>query len=259
MVSTKPQVGLFVTCLVDVIRPEVGFATVQLLEAAGCRVEVPAHQTCCGQPASSAGDRQQAAAVAREVIRSFESFDYVVGPSGSCLSILARHYPLLLSDDPEWWERARSLARRTWELTRFLDEVAPPKGLNPAYPGIATYHDSCSGLRELGIREQPRRLLGQVQGLELRDMEARDVCCGFGGTFCVSYPEISARMVDDKVASILATGADTVLGGDLGCLMNIAGRLRRRGEPLRVFHVAEVLAGRAQGVGLAGALEEAAV
>lgn len=241
--SSPPRVAVFVTCLADLLRPQVGFATVKLLEAAGCRVEVPTTQTCCGQPAYNSGDRADAQALARQTIAACEGFDYVVLPSGSCAGML-RQYPALLADDPAWAARARGLADKTYELVSFLTDVIRLDRLPPVrYHRTVTYHDACSGLRELGIREQPRRLLAQVEGLRLVEMRDTEVCCGFGGTFCVKYPEISARLATDKCAAIAATGADEVLAGDLGCLLNIAGRLRRDGSPVKARHVAEVLAG----------------
>lgn len=239
----QPTVALFVTCLVDLMRPAVGFAAVKLLREAGCRVVVPAAQTCCGQPAYNSGDSKDAAAIARNVIAAFKGFDYVVAPSGSCAGTIKVHYPELFADDPKMARAAEDLANRTWELTSFLDQVMKVGPVAGRLEAVATYHDSCSGLRELGIREQPRRLLAGIDQLELKEMNTWERCCGFGGLFCVKYPDISEKMVDVKVEDIAATGADTLLGGDLGCLMNIAGRLQRRGHDVRVRHVAEVLAG----------------
>jgi L-lactate dehydrogenase complex protein LldE len=241
--AAPPRVGLFVTCLVDLFRPSVGFAAVKLIEACGCTVEVPRAQTCCGQPAYNSGDRAGAKSVARQVIAAFAPYDYVVVPSGSCGGMLRQHYPALFADDPATAEAARSLAAKTWELVAFLADVMPFAGTGARYDGVATYHDACSGLRELGVKEQPRRLLAQVAGLRLKEMASPEVCCGFGGTFCVKYPAISDRMVSDKAADIEASGADTLLAGDMGCLLNMAGKLSRRGSTVRVRHVAEVLAG----------------
>ncbi|MGQ9364859.1 (Fe-S)-binding protein [Azospirillum sp. ST 5-10] len=242
---TGRRVGLFVTCLVDLYRPTVGFAAVKLLEEAGCTVEVPAGQTCCGQPAYNAGRRADAQALARRTIALFEGFDHVVVPSGSCAGTIRVHYPELLADDPAWAPRARHLAARTHELVSFLTDVLGLSAVAARHAGAVTYHDSCSGLRELGIREQPRRLLRSVAGLELREMAGTEVCCGFGGTFCVKYPDVSGRMVADKAAAVAATGAATVLAGDMGCLLNIAGKLSRDGSPVAARHVAEVLSGLA--------------
>lgn len=245
-----PRVGLFATCLMNLFRPTVGFAAARLLEDAGCTVEVPMAQSCCGQPGYNSGDFDAARALAKQVITAFEGFDYVVGPSGSCMATLRNDYPKLFEDDPAWRPRAEALAARSHELLSFLTDVCGVSTVAAAYTGTVTYHDSCSGLRGLGIKAQPRLLLGSVGGLQLTEMQDAEVCCGFGGTFCVKYPEISGRMVDDKLANVAATGADTLLGGDLGCLMNMAGRLRRQGSTLKVFHTAEVLAGMATGGGI---------
>lgn len=241
--TAKPRVALFATCLVDMFRPAVGFAAVQLLEDAGCQVEVPVGQTCCGQPAYNSGDRADARKLALNAIRLFAGYDYVVMPSGSCAAMVRHHYPLLFQDDPELARLARSMAERTHELVSFLTDVMKVDTVRARYDGKVTYHDSCSGLRELKVKDQPRRLLASVEGLDLAEMAAPEECCGFGGTFCVKYPEISDKMVGDKAADIAATGAGTVLAGDVGCLMNIAGKLKRQGSPVKVRHVAEVLAG----------------
>ena len=238
-----PRVGLFVTCLVDLHRPSVGFAAIKLLEQAGCEVEVPRAQTCCGQPAYNSGDWRTARDLGLGILDAFAGFDYVVAPSGSCGGMLTRHLPGLFEGDPNLRARADALAARTFELVQFLTDVMGVETVGAEYDGVVTYHDGCSGLRELGIKAQPRALLAGVVGLELRELAEPDVCCGFGGTFCVKYPDISTRMVSDKTADIAATGADTVLAGDLGCLLNIAGRLLREERPIEVRHVAEVLAG----------------
>jgi len=236
------RVGLFVTCLVDMIRPSVGFAAVKLLEDAGCTVEVP-RQSCCGQPAFNSGDRATARAIAEQVIEAFAPYDYVVAPSGSCAGQLKAHYPELFHGDPNWLPRADALAAKTSELISFLVDVLGVTRVDAALETTATYHDSCSGLRELGVRIQPRRLLGSVRGLTLKEMRDSDVCCGFGGTFCVKYPDISNAIVAKKSANIAASEARLLLAGDLGCLMNMAGKLQREGKPIEVRHVAEVLAG----------------
>ena len=225
------------------MRPSVGFAAVKLLEDAGCRVEVPRAQTCCGQPAYNSGDRADTQALARQTIAAFEGFDYVVAPSGSCAAMIHEHYPALLAEDAAWSERAKRVAARTHELVSFLTEVRGVTDVAARFEGSVTYHDSCSGLRELGIQDQPRALLRSVAGLSLTEMKDSDVCCGFGGTFCVKYPDISNTMVSDKAECIEKSGAGTLLAGDLGCLMNMAGKLQRRGAAVRVRHVAEVLAG----------------
>jgi L-lactate dehydrogenase complex protein LldE len=251
--AVERRVGLFVTCLVDLFRPTVGFAAVKLLEDAGCTVEVPALQACCGQPAYNSGDREDAKAIARQVIAAFAGFDYVVVPSGSCGGMIRTHYPELFADEPSMAEEAGDLASRTFELVSFLTDVLHITQVAANYAGTATYHDACSGLRELGVKAQPRRLLGSVAGLTLKEMATPELCCGFGGTFCVKYPEISDKMVSDKAADIAATGADTLLCGDMGCLLNMAGKLRRLGKEVRVRHVAEVLAGMTDAVAPLGA------
>jgi L-lactate dehydrogenase complex protein LldE len=222
---TGPKIGLLVTCLVDLFRPNVGFAAIKLLEDAGCTVDVPPTQTCCGQPAYNSGDRADAKAIAKAVIAAFEPYDYVVAPSGSCAGMLRKHYPPLFADDAEWRPRAEAVAAKTWELISFLTDVRGVTAVAARYDGSVTYHDSCSGLRELGIARQPRQLLATVEGLELRELPDADVCCGFGGTFCVKFPEISNAIVEKKVELVAETGADTLLAGDLGCLLNLAGKL----------------------------------
>jgi len=243
----QPKVALFVTCLVDLFRPTVGFAAVKLLEDAGCRVEVPVAQTCCGQPAFNSGDTADARAVAEQVIAAFEGYDYVVVPSGSCGGMIKLHYGDLFVGDPVWSSRADRLSAKTFELVSFLTDVLGVTAVQAGFAGSVTYHDSCSGLRELGIRAQPRLLLGSVDGLSLTELKDADVCCGFGGTFCVKYGEISNTIVGKKTANITASGAGTLLAGDLGCLMNMAGKLKRDGSAVEVRHVAEVLAGMTQG------------
>lgn len=248
--TPRPQVALFVTCLVDLIRPSVGFATLDLLQRAGCDVVVPDGQSCCGQPGYNSGDFPASQTIARQFIKTFEGYQYVVAPSGSCIGMVKHHYPRLLSEDPQWHARAVALAEHCFELTSFLVDVMQ---LDPAQlsqgqkPVTACYHDSCAGLRELGVEQQPRTLLAGVAGLELKEMQDTDVCCGFGGTFCVKLPDISREMVDTKLANAEATGAALLLGGDMGCLLNIAGRVSREGKALEVRHVAEVLAGDLSG------------
>jgi L-lactate dehydrogenase complex protein LldE len=243
MTQTSPSVGLFVTCLVDLIRPSIGFAAVKLLEDAGCTVDVPEAQTCCGQPAFNSGDRKTAADLARNVIAAFKGYDYVVAPSGSCGGMIVKHYPELFAEGSVDHAAAVDLASRSHELVSFLTRVMKVTAVDARFPAKATYHDSCSGLRELGIRNEPRQLLASVEGVTLKEMTDAEVCCGFGGTFCVKYPGISDKMLEKKLKHIAASGADTLIAGDLGCLMNIAGKLKREGSHIRVRHVAEVLAG----------------
>ena len=243
----RPLAGLFVTCLVDVVRPSIGFAAAKLIEAAGCEVTVPGGQTCCGQPAYNSGDRADARALARQTVIAFRGCDYVVAPSGSCAGMLKKHYPLLLADDPELAEEARRFAGRVHELVSFLVDVRGmtevPAALQSGAPGRVTYHDSCSGLRELGVKQQPRQLLTSIKGLELVEMADSEICCGFGGTFSVKFPDISNAMVEKKTERIAAAGPTTLLAGDLGCLLNMAGKLAREGRDIGARHVAEVLAG----------------
>ena len=236
------RVGLFVTCLVDLMRPSVGFAAVKLLEDAGCKVFVP-EQTCCGQPAYNSGDRATAKALARQTMRAFADCDWIVAPSGSCAGMLSKHYPELFADEPDAAREAQAFAAKCRELVSFLTDTLGVTSVKSAYEGVATYHDSCSGLRELGVHDQPRKLLATVKGLSLIELMDADVCCGFGGTFAAKYGELSGAIVTKKCAQIAATQADTLLAGDLGCLMNMAGRLTREGRKVKVRHVAEVLAG----------------
>jgi L-lactate dehydrogenase complex protein LldE len=198
-------------------------------------------QTCCGQPAYNTGDYDAAIPVARQVIAAFESADYVVVPSGSCAGMINHHYPKLL--EGEWRQRAIALAAKTFELTTFLAEIAAPIPAAKPIDRTVTYHDSCAGLRELAIKQQPRQLLQQIRNVEINELEQTEVCCGFGGTFCAKMPALSAKMVGDKLANAKATGADILTGGDLGCLLNIAGKARRDGIAIEVRHVAELLAG----------------
>jgi L-lactate dehydrogenase complex protein LldE len=242
--ATRPRVGLLVTCLVDLFRPQAGFAAIALLEAAGCEVVVPSAQTCCGQPAYNSGDRRDAITLAQRTIELFEPFDHVVIPSGSCAGMLRLHYPDLLAGDPVWAARAAALAERTVELTQFLVQRGMPSPIDAEHDGAVAFHDSCSALRETKSISEPRLLLRAVRGLELRDLADPEACCGFGGTFCVKYPAISDDMVTRKAADIVATGAETLAACDLGCLLNIAGKLARAGSSVRCFHVAEILAGR---------------
>jgi L-lactate dehydrogenase complex protein LldE len=240
------RVGLFVTCLVDLMRPSVGFAAIELLEAGGAEVVVPPGQTCCGQPAYNSGDRADAKALAAKVVAEFEGCDYLVAPSGSCSGMIRTHYPSLFDDDPAMLARIEALAAKTHELTDFLVNVLKLDRVPGRFDGTITYHDSCAGLREMGTRAQPRALLAMVPGLTLKELPGAEVCCGFGGTFSIKFGEISARLADNKCQDIAGTGADAVVLGDLGCMLNIEGKLRRRGDTkTKVLHVAEVLAGKA--------------
>lgn len=237
------RIGLFATCLVNTMRPRVGFAALKLLEDAGFDVSVPGDQTCCGQPNYNSGDRESARSFARGFVSLFGEFDYVVVPSGSCAAMVKVHYPKLFNEDEQEKAAMEQIAARTFELVSFLTDIAGVDGVDAAHTTSVTYHDACSGLRELKIKQQPRTLLNSVEGLELKEMEDADVCCGFGGLFCVKYPDVSGEMVRKKSEEIVKTEADAIVTGDVGCLLNIEGALTRRGETTRTYHVAEVLAG----------------
>jgi L-lactate dehydrogenase complex protein LldE len=237
------RVGFFVTCLVDLVRPRIGFAAIELLESAGCEVVVPATQTCCGQPGYNSGDVKSGRALALKFLNEFEGCDYVVAPSGSCSGMIRTHYPVIFKDEPETLGRLTALTDKTYELTDFLVNIVKLNKFKTNFSGSITYHDSCSGLRELGVKSQPRALLTQC-GLPVTEMLDAEVCCGFGGTFSVKLGDISTRMADNKCVNANATGADAIVGGDLGCLLTIEGRLRRNGDKkTQVLHVAEILAG----------------
>jgi len=238
------RVGFFVTCLVDLMRPSIGFAAIKLLEAGGAQVVVPETQTCCGQPGYNSGDRKGAIALATKLIGEFEACDYLVAPSGSCTGMIKTHYADLFRDDPALLLRAGALGAKTWELTDFLVNVLKLNAVPGKFSGTVTYHDSCAGLREMGVKQQPRELMAKVRGLILKEMTECETCCGFGGTFSIKYGEISSRLADNKCEFVAQSKADAVVLGDLGCMLNIEGRLRRRGDmTTRVLHVAELLAG----------------
>jgi L-lactate dehydrogenase complex protein LldE len=237
------RVGLFVTCLVDLVRPNIGFAALSLLESAGCEVVVPGAQTCCGQPGYNSGAREVSKALALKVLAEFRDCDYVVAPSGSCTGQVRVHYVQDLFKDAPEREEFERLAEKWYELSEFLVHVLKVKSLPGRFEDDVTYHDSCSGLRELGIKSQPRELL-KMAGASVAEMAECEKCCGFGGTFSVKLGDISTRMAENKCVNIKASGAKVVAGGDLGCLLNIEGRLRREGDmETRVVHFAELLAG----------------
>lgn len=242
--KNKPTVGLFVTCLVDLFRPSVGFSAVKLIENAGCEIDVPMAQTCCGQPAYNSGDKASTREIAVQVLELFEGFDYVVAPSGSCASMIKKHYTELFEEGDPLHKRMSALADKTHELVSFLTDVMFVTQTIDTLDKSITYHDSCSGLRELGIEKQPRKLLSSIKNLDIKEMKDSDVCCGFGGTFCVKYSDISNAIVEKKTQAIKDTKADMLLAGDMGCLMNMAGKLKREGSNIEVRHVAEVLAGK---------------
>jgi L-lactate dehydrogenase complex protein LldE len=239
-----PRASLFVTCLVDQLFPQVGMAMAEVLERIGWQVDFPEAQTCCGQPAFNTGYHAEAARVARHFLGVFEEAEYVVIPSGSCCSMVTHHYRELFADDPAALAATEALVPRVWEFSKFLLEVAKVEDVGARLEEVVTFHDSCHGLRQLRVKEGPRRLLSRVRGLELREMDAAEECCGFGGTFSVKFPDVSRAMAQVKLDSIARTGAGTVVGIDASCLMQIRGAASRAGLPLRAMHLAEVLASR---------------
>jgi len=242
MVSTK-NVTLFVQCLVDGIYPEVGEAMVTIFNKLGISINCPLDQTCCGQSAFNAGYRKAARVAAKRFIEIFEDAESIVCPSGSCVNMVKNDYGELFKDDPKWFERAIQVGQRTFELSQYIVDILKIDDVGASYDGKVTYHDSCHLLRGLGITEQPRRLIRNIKSAELVEMKDSDRCCGFGGTFSIKYPVISTAMVDDKVHNIIASGADTVTGCDVSCLMNIQGRLSRIGSSVKTLHIAQLLAG----------------
>jgi L-lactate dehydrogenase complex protein LldE len=238
------KVSLFVTCVVDQVFPQVGIAMAEVLERLGYDLDFPQVQTCCGQPAFNSGYPEEARTVARHFVDVFRDSEYVVVPSGSCTSMITHHYEEIFEHDPKRLEETHRLASRVWEFSRFLLEVAKVEDVGARYDGIVTYHDSCHALRELRIKNGPRRLLTKVQGLTLREMDAAEECCGFGGTFSVKFPEVSGAMARTKIDSIRKTEAGAVVSIDSSCLMQLQGLIERAGLPIRTLHLAEILAAR---------------
>jgi len=238
------RVSLFVTCIVDQLFPKVGLAMADVLERLGYQVDFPKDQTCCGQPAFNTGYRREARQVARHFLNVFRDSAYIIIPSGSCTSMIVHHFHDLFTKDPAALQALEQLAPRVWEFSRFLLEVARVDDVGARLEDVVTYHDSCHALREFGIKDGPRRLLAHVRGLELREMDAAEECCGFGGTFSVKFSEVSGAMVRAKLDSIVRTGAHTVVSLDSSCLMQIQGALSRAALPVRTMHLAEVLASR---------------
>jgi len=238
------RVSLFVTCIVDQVFPKVGLAMADVLERAGYKLDFPPAQTCCGQPAFNSGYRESSREVARHFLDVFRDSEYVVVPSGSCTAMISHHYDDIFENDPEMRKRAAEIGARVYEFSQFLTEVAKVDDVGARYDATVTYHDSCHALRELKIKDGPRRLLANVKGLTLLEMEAAQECCGFGGTFSVKFPEISGAMARTKMDSIVKTGASTVVSIDSSCLMQLEGAIRRAGLPIRTMHLAEVLASR---------------
>lgn len=235
------KVSLFIQCLVDSMFPETAEAMIAVFQRLNIDFDYPTEQTCCGQPAFNSGYRNDAAVAARRFVEIFENEEIIVCPSGSCVHMVRHHYPELFKDDPEMLARATAVGKKTFEFTQYLVDELHLSNIGSAFNGSVTYHDSCHLTRGLNINAQPRTLLRHIKGLEFIEMKDSDTCCGFGGTFAMNYPDISTAMVDDKIENILASGADIVTGCDISCLMNIQGRLSRRGEDVKVMHIAELL------------------
>ena len=238
------RVSLFVTCIVDQLFPNIGMCMADVLERVGCKVDFPERQTCCGQPAFNTGYRDEAREVACHFLDVFRDAECIVVPSGSCTSMITHHFEELFAHDSGRLEETKRLAPRVWEFSQFLLDVAGVEDVGARYEGVVAYHDSCHALRDLQIKEGPRRLLARVQGLTLRELDTAGECCGFGGTFSVKFAEVSGAMTRTKIDSIVRTGADTVVSVDASCLMQIKGALSRAGSPVRALHLAEVLASR---------------
>jgi L-lactate dehydrogenase complex protein LldE len=240
--SSRPRVALFITCLADQFYPQVGEAATRVLRRLGCTVTFNPAQTCCGQPAFNTGYRDEARSVAARVLEIFENADYVVAPSGSCTSMVRVFYPELFEHEPERRRQAERLRERFFEFSEFLVKVLDAEDVGASFPHHVTYHDACHLLRELGVESEPRRLLRAVRGLEFVELNDHQLCCGFGGTFSVKFPEVSVAMAEDKIRAATAAGAEYLVANDSGCLMHLAGFIHRRGLPLRTLHLAEVLA-----------------
>ncbi len=243
MLNTDQTVTLFIQCLVDGIYPQVGEAVVGIFRKLGVNLTCPTRQTCCGQSAFNSGYQGEARVAAKRFIEIFESAEAIVCPSGSCVTMVRHHYPQLFADDAAWLQRAQDVAAKTFELTEYLvDILGVVDDLGAHYTGVITYHDSCHLLRNLRVKEQPRSLLRKISGAEFVEMNDSDRCCGFGGSFSFKYADISAAMAEEKVHNIIASGADTVVGCDMGCLMNIQGMLSRKGSSIKAMHIAQLLA-----------------
>ncbi|PAD22281.1 (Fe-S)-binding protein [Terribacillus saccharophilus] len=237
------RVTLFATCIVDMFQSDVGIATVEVLERLGCEIVFPTGQVCCGQPAFNSGYVEDAKKAMKKMIATFEDAEVIVTPSGSCATMF-KDYQHVFRDDPEWRPRAEKLADKTYELTEFIVDVLNIEDVGAKLEGIATYHPSCHMTRLLGVKDAPMKLLSHVEGLEMKSLPNAQNCCGFGGTFSVKMGNISEQMVDEKVDSVTETKASYLIGADGGCLMNIGGRMQRRGKPVKVMHIAEVLNSR---------------
>jgi L-lactate dehydrogenase complex protein LldE len=235
------KVSLFITCLADQLYPEVGESVVRLLHDYGCEVDFPEAQLCCGQPAFNSGYQDEAREVARGLIRAFEHSDYVVSPSGSCTGMVHHYYPYLFENEPEWKAKAEALVGKMYEFSQFLVGVLGVTDVGASFPHKVTYHPSCHAMRLLGVREEPQLLIGAVKNLEFTELPRKEDCCGFGGTFAVKMADMSEAMVCEKAACVCETGAEVLVGTDMGCLMNIGGRLNKEGKPVRVMHLAQLL------------------
>ncbi|RFA35828.1 Fe-S oxidoreductase [Virgibacillus dokdonensis] len=244
------KVSLFITCVSDIIFSDVGKNTVEILERVGCEVDFPAAQTCCGQPAYNSGYVKEAKQAMKQMMQAFQDSEYVVGPSGSCVGML-KEYPAIFKDDPEWQEAAVDLANKSYEITQFLVDVLGVTDLGATFKGRVTYHPSCHMTRILGVKDAPQTLLRHVKGIEFIELPVKEDCCGFGGTFAVKNPEISQEMVKEKSQHVSETKAEYLVGADMGCLMNIGGRMRREGKNVKVVHITEILNSHEQGGGIA--------
>ncbi len=237
------RVSLFATCIVDMFQSNVGKATVEVLERLGCEIDFPESQVCCGQPAYNSGYVKESKEAMKRMINTFQHAEYVVSPSGSC-AYMFHEYPSIFKGDPVWEPKARALAEKTYELTQFIVDVLKIEDVGARLEGRATFHTSCHMTRLLGVKEAPMTLLKNVQGLTITELPGKHNCCGFGGTFSVKMAQISEQMVDEKIHHIEQTEAEYLIGADGGCLMNIGGRIERKGKPIKVMHIAEVLNSR---------------
>jgi len=241
MVNNK--VTLFIPCLVDSLRPEVGEATVKVLRKIGVSLDYPSKQTCCGQPAFNSGYQKQATVAAKRFLNIFDHSTIIVCPSGSCVNMVRDHYLDLFKTDPTWYQKAQNVSKKIYEFTEYLVDIVGVEDVAAAFHGKVTYHDSCSLLRGLGIKEQPRKLIRMVRGIHFVEMKDSDRCCGFGGSFSFKYAAISTAILEEKVRNIVDSGADAVIGCDIGCLIHIQGMLNRKHIPIKALHIAQLLAG----------------
>ncbi|MEZ7792676.1 (Fe-S)-binding protein [Niallia circulans] len=238
------KVTLFATCLVDMFQSDVGKATVELLERLGCEIDFPATQICCGQPSYNSGYVKETKEVMKTMMKSFQDAEYIVCPSGSC-AYMFHEYQHIFKGDPVWEPIAKELAAKTFELTQFIVDVLKVEDVGATFNGKVTYHTSCHMTRLLGVKEAPIKLLKNVKGVEYTELPLKENCCGFGGTFSVKMGQISEQMVDEKVACVESTNAEYVVSADAGCLMNMGGRITRKGKPIKALHIAEILNSRA--------------